>query len=68
MGTTAQPSASASFFKSILSPFFSTKSIMLTATTVGMFSSRSCVVRERLRSMFVPSTMLMMASGFSLTR
>ena len=40
----------------------STSSIMLSASTMGIPSSMSCIVRYRLRSMFVASTMLMMPS------
>ena len=68
ISTTSQPSASPSFFRSISSPFLRTRSIMLTATTTGMPSSMSWVVRYRLRSTLVPSTMFRMASGFSPTR
>ena len=45
VATTSQPSAAPSFFRSMTSPFFRTTSIMFTATTVGMPSSMSCVVR-----------------------
>ena len=68
MLTTVQPRASPSLFRSIWSPFLRTRSIMFTATTTGRPSSMSWVVRYRLRSMLVPSTMLRMASGLSLTR
>jgi len=68
IGRTGQSSSLLSFPRSIRSPFFVTRSIMFKAMTVGMCSSRSCVVRYRFRSILVPSIMLMMASGFSLTR
>ena len=68
MLTTSHPRASPSLPRSIVSPLFRTRSIMLTATTTGIPSSMSCVVRYRLRSMFVPSTMFRIASGFSPTR
>ena len=45
VATTSQPSAAPSFLRSMTSPFFRTTSIMFTATTVGMPSSMSCVVR-----------------------
>ena len=45
MPTTSQRSAFAIFSKSILSPFFLTTSIMLTAITIGSPSSASCVER-----------------------
>ena len=41
----SQPSSLDSFFRSILSPFLRTRSIMLTAMTTGMPSSISWVVR-----------------------
>ena len=68
VATTSQPSAAPSRLRSMTSPFLRTTSIMFTATTVGMPSSMSWVVRYRFRSIFVPSTILMMASGFSPTR
>ena len=68
MPITSQPRAFEIFAKSILSPFFLTTSIMLTAITIGSPSSASCVERYRLRSMFVPSTMFSIASGVSSTR
>ncbi len=68
VSTTSQPSASPSFRMSITSPFLRTTSIMLMAMTVGIPSSMSCVVRYRFRSILVPSTMSIMASGFSFTR
>ena len=68
ISTTGQPSFFESFSASILSPDLRTASIMFTATTVGIPSSSSCVVRYRLRSRFVPSTMFRMASGLSFTR
>ena len=40
-----------------------TSSIMLRANTMGTPSSKSCMVRYRLRSTFVASTMLMMPRG-----
>ena len=63
--TTSQPSFFFSLSICIVSPFFSTISIMLTAMMTGIPSSRICVVRYRLRSILVPSTILMIASGFS---
>ena len=68
ISTTSQPSFFASFSTWILSPFFSTRSIMLTAITTGIPSSISCVLRYRFRSILVPSTIFRIASGFSLIR
>ena len=45
MPTTSQLSAFAIFAKSIVSPFLFTTSIMLTAITIGIPSSASCVER-----------------------
>ena len=45
ISTASQPSSLDSFFRSILSPFLRTRSIMLTAMTTGMPSSISWVVR-----------------------
>ena len=52
----------------ILSPFFSTTSIMLMATTTGIPSSVSWVVKYRFLSRFVPSMIFKIASGRSLIR
>ena len=52
----------------ILSPFFSTTSIILMAITTGMPSSVSCVVRYKFLSRFVPSIIFRIASGRSLIR
>ena len=46
-------------------PLPRTSSIMFRASTMGVSSSMSCIVRYRLRSMLVASTMLMMPVGFS---
>ena len=43
-----------------------TSSIMFSATTIGIPISRSCMVRYRFLSIFVASTILMMAFGLSL--
>ena len=45
VSTTGQPSLADSLATSILSPFFSTRSIMFSATTTGRPRSRICVVR-----------------------
>ena len=63
-----QPSCRESSFTLMLSPAFLTRSIMLRAMTTGMPSSVSWVVRYRLRSRLVASTMFKMASGFSSMR
>ena len=68
ISTMGQPSCRESSFVLILSPFFRTTSIILMAITTGMPSSVSWVVRYRLRSRLVPSTMFRMASGRSPTR
>ena len=68
ISTTLQPSCCESSLMLIWSPLLRTMSIMFTAMTTGMPSSVSCVVRYRLRSRFVPSTMLRMASGRSSIR
>ena len=63
-----QPSPLPNFSRSMLSPLFRTRSIMFTATTTGSPSSISWVVRYRLRSILVPSTMFKTTSGGSRTR
>ena len=68
ISTTSQPNLFPSLSICIWSPLFSTKSIMLTAMTTGIPSSMICVDRYKLRSIFVPSTILMIASGFSVKR
>ena len=66
VSTTAQPSLSDSSFVLMTVSFFRLRSLLLRATTTGMPSSSSCVVKNRLRLKLVASTMLMMTSGFSL--
>ena len=68
MGTTGMPSSASSSFTRTVPPLASTSSIMLSASTMGIPSSMICMVRYRLRSILVPSTMLMMPSGFSSSR
>ncbi len=68
ISTTLQPKALDSSPVLILSPFFSTTSIILMATTTGMPSSVSCVVRYKFLSKFVPSMIFKIASGRSLSR
>ena len=65
ISTTLHPKALDNSAVLILSPFFSTTSIMLTATTTGMPSSESCVVRYKFLSKFVPSIMFSITSGRS---
>ncbi len=65
ISTTGQPSAFDRLADFSSEPFFCTTSIIFTATTTGMPSSISCVVRYKLRSRFVPSTMFKIASGRS---
>ena len=68
ISTTSQPNFSLSLSIWILSPFFSTISIILTAIITGIPSSIICVERYKFLSIFVPSTILMIASGTSLIR
>ena len=46
-------------------PLPRSSSIMFSASTMGTFSSMSCIVRYRPRSMLVASRILMMPEGFS---
>ena len=62
---TGQPSFSESFFASIFVPSFSLISVLLSATTTGMPSSSSCVVKKSDLLRFVASTMFTIASGFA---
>ena len=62
---TGQFSFAESASTSIVVPSFSLMSLLFSATTTGMPSSRSCVVKNRLLLRFVASTMLMIASGCS---
>ena len=64
IGTTGTPSMLSIALTSTVPPLPVSSSIMFSATTIGTFISKSCIVRYRLRSMFVASTMLMMALGF----
>ena len=64
MGTTGTPNSFSMPFTSTEPPLEVTSSIMFRATTMGMCISNSCTVRYRFRSIFVASTMLMMAVGF----
>ena len=65
IGTTGTPNMDSIPFTSIVPPFPVTSSIILSATTIGIFISRSCIVRYRLRSILVASTMFIIASGLS---
>ena len=56
-------SSASSPFTSTVLPLARISSIMFSAITMGMPSSISCMVRYKLRSMLVASTMLMMPSG-----
>ena len=62
---TGHPRMSDNLFKSILSPFFSTMSIIFNAITVGMPSSNICVVKYKFLSILDASTILIIASGLS---
>ena len=68
MGMTGMPSSFSISFTWMVPPLPSTSSIMLRASTMGMPSSMSCIVRYRLRSTFVASTMLTMPRGRSSSR
>ena len=68
ISTTSQPSFLLKESMWILSPFFLTTSIMLTAITTGMPNSINCVERYRLRSRLVPSMMFRITSGRSWIR
>ena len=68
ISTTSHPRLSESFAVLIWSPLFLTISIMLIAMMTGMPSSITCVERYRFLSRFVPSMILIIASGFSLIR
>ena len=63
---TGQPSFSERAFTSISVSLFLLTSDLFTATTTGIPSSRSCVVKNKLLLRFVPSTMFIITSGFSL--
>ena len=65
ISTILQPSWVESCAVLISSPFFFTISIILMATTTGIPSSVSCVVKYRLRSRLEPSTIFRIASGRS---
>ena len=60
---TGQPSFAESLSESMSVFFFSLISLLLSATTTGMPSSRSWVVKKRLLLRLVASTILMIASG-----
>ena len=68
IGTISQPSSLLSLSMSILSPFLRTISIIFSAIITGILSSKSCVVRYRFLSMLVPSIILIIASGLSVTK
>ena len=68
ISTTGHPSSLDNSLIWILSPFFSTISIMLTATTTGIPSSVNCVVKYKFLSRFVPSTIFKIAFGRSWIR
>ncbi len=63
IGTTGTPRMCSIRLISTEPPLPVSSSIMLRATTTGRPVSRSCIVRYRLRSIFVESTILIMASG-----
>ena len=65
IGTTGTPSMASIRLMSTVPPFLRSSSIMFSATTMGISIFSSCIVRYRFRSMFVASTILMIALGFS---
>ena len=65
IATTGTLTAFSSAVTSILSPALSTSSIILRAIITGTSISSNCVVRYRLRSKLVASTIFIMPSGFS---
>ena len=62
---TGHPSLDDSIFSSIFVPFFSFISLLLSATTTGIPSSKSWVVKNNERLRFVASTILIITSGLS---
>ena len=65
VSTIGQSNNIESLFVSILIPLFSRRSVMFSAITTGTPVSISCVVRYRLRSIFVASTRSIITSGLS---
>ena len=65
VSTTGQPSFVLRSFVLIFVSFFAVTSLLLSATTIGTPSSKSCVVKNKLLLRFVASTMLTITSGFS---
>ena len=65
IGTTGTLRSFLNAAKFIISPFFSTTSIILNAITMDFCSSKSCVVRYKFLSKFVASTMFIIKSGVS---
>ena len=65
VSTTGQFSFSCKSLALILVFFFLLMSPLLSATTTGIPSSKSCVVKNKLLDKFVPSTMFTITSGFS---
>ena len=63
IGTTGIPSICSSSFTRIVPPFARTSSIIFSASTIGIPSSMSCIVRHRFRSKFDASTILIMPLG-----
>ena len=63
MGSTGMPSMRSISFTRTVPPLLRISSIMFRASTMGVSSSISCMVRYRLRSMLPASTMLMMPWG-----
>ena len=65
IGITGTPSSASKPFISMLPPLSATSSIMFKAITIGIFSSRSCIVKNKFLSIFAASTIFIIPSGFS---
>ena len=66
IGTTGIPSIDSNLLMRTDPPFPRISSIILSASTIGTSSSKSCIVRYRFRSIFVASTIFIMSVGFCL--
>ena len=63
IGTTGTPSMASMAFTSTMPPLPVISSIILSATTIGISISSSCMVRYRFRSILVASTILIIPFG-----
>ena len=68
ISTTGRPIRFSSSCSSISSPLFSSTSVIFSATTIGISTSKSCVVKYKFLSKFVASTILIIQSGRSSRR